>query len=62
LQFRGPDGDAKSGMMQMTPPLPAPEQNREKTSEATKIPEPAGEKPTAPQAGEVVSLDSFRKK
>jgi uncharacterized protein len=66
LQFRGPDGDAKSGTTtQMTPPLPAPEQNREKTSDVVpaKIPEPAAEKQgSAPQAGEVVSLDSFRKK
>ena len=65
LQFRGPEGDAKSGTTtQMTPPLPAPEQNREKASDVVpaKIPEPTAEKPGAPQAGEVVSLDSFRKK
>src|SRR5215831_12794818 len=65
LQFRGPEGDAKSGTTtQMTPPLPAPEQNREKTSDVVpaKTPEPAAEKSGAPQAGEVVSLDSFRKK
>jgi hypothetical protein len=64
LQFRGPEGDAKSGSPQMMPPTPAPEQNRERTSETapSKIAETAGEKPATPQAGEVVSLDSFRKK
>jgi hypothetical protein len=64
LQFRGPEGEARTGTAQMTPPLPAPEQNREKTSEPAtlKTLEPAGEKAPAPQAGEVVSLDSFRKK
>ena len=64
LQFRGNEGEAKSGAPQMMPPLPAAEQNREKTSEPAppKGVEPAVEKPAAPQAGEVVSLDSFRKK
>jgi hypothetical protein len=64
LQFRGPEGDAKTGSPQMMPPVPAPEQNREKTADTApaKIAETAGEKPHAPQAGEVVSLDSFRKK
>ena len=48
----------------MMPPVPAPEQNREKTTETApaKIAETAGEKPPVPQPGEVVSLDSFRKK
>src|SRR6185369_10159282 len=69
LQFRGPEGDAKPGPTPVMPPAPAAEQNREKTAEApTKLtPAPASaaapptdEKPAAP--GEVVSLDSFRKK
>ena len=67
LQFRGPEGDAKSGPTPVMPPAPAAEQNREKTAETpTKLtpapatPAPADEKPAAP--GEVVSLDSFRKK
>ena len=67
LQFRGPEGDAKSGSAMM-PPAPAAEQNREKTAETpTKLTPatapaatPGEEKPVAP--GEVVSLDSFRKK
>jgi len=48
----------------MMPPTPAPEQNREKTSDTapSKIAETAGEKPPVPQPCEVVSLDSFRKK
>ena len=64
LQFRGPEGDAKSGSPQMMPPVPAPEQNSEKTADTppAKIAETAGEPPPTPQAGEVVSLDSFRKK
>ena len=64
LQFRGQDGDLRPGTAQIQPPLPAPEQNREKTPELApaKPAEPAAEKPNAPQAGEVVSLDSFRKK
>jgi uncharacterized protein len=64
LQFRGPEGDAKSGSPQMMPPTPAPEQNHEKTADTapSKIAETAGEKPPVPQPGEVVSLDSFRKK
>ncbi len=62
LQFRGPEGDAKT--TPMLPPQPVPEQNREKPSEPSKI-TPAvtvTEKPAAAAPGEVVSLDSFRKK
>jgi hypothetical protein len=55
LQFRGTEGDTKPGAAPNMP-LPAPEQNREKGGTA---PEAPAEKP-AP--GEVVSLDSFRKK
>ena len=55
LQFRGTESDAKPGSAPRMP-APAPEQNREK----------GGEAPVAPTektaAGEVVSLDSFRKK
>ncbi len=57
LQFRGPEGEGKHpGTL---PPQPASEQGREKGGEAAK-PADAGEKPATP--GEVVSLDSFRKK
>jgi hypothetical protein len=62
LQFRGQEGESK-GANQPTPlPQPAAEQNREKPTEISAKPgaEAAGEKPAAP--GEVVSLDSFRKK
>jgi hypothetical protein len=64
LQFRGAEGDGRSGATQMLPPMPAPEQNREKTPEPSpaKGAETTGEKPSAAQPGEVVSLDSFRKK
>jgi hypothetical protein len=55
LQFRGAEGDAKTGAAPKMP-APAPEQSREKGGAA---PEAPAEKP-AP--GEVVSLDSFRKK
>jgi uncharacterized protein len=55
LQFRGSEGDAKPGAAPKMP-APAPEQNREKDGAA---PEAPAERP-AP--GEVVSLDSFRKK
>ena len=55
LQFRGAEGDAAPGVAPKMP-TPAPEQNREKGGA---VPEPPAEKP-AP--GEVVSLDSFRKK
>ncbi len=55
LQFRGSEGDAKPGAPAKMP-MPAAEQNREKGGE---IPEKPAEK-AAP--GEVVSLDSFRKK
>jgi hypothetical protein len=61
LQFRGPEGDVKPGMAPTMLPQPATEQNREKTSELTKHGEPPAEKPAA-APGEVVSLDSFRKK
>ncbi|MGH6827275.1 MAG: ClpXP protease specificity-enhancing factor SspB, partial [Rhizomicrobium sp.] len=57
LQFRGTEGDPKLGATSKLPPAPAPEQNREQDS-APK--DKASEKPAAP--GEVVSLDSFRKK
>jgi hypothetical protein len=59
LQFRGPEGDAKAGATAMLPPVAAAEQNKEKTDEPPG--EPAGEK-SAQAPGEVVSLDSFRKK
>jgi len=55
LQFRGSEGDAKPGAAPRMP-APAAEQNREKGAEAPAAP---AEK-AAP--GEVVSLDSFRKK
>ena len=55
LQFRGSEGDAKPGAAPKMP-APAAEQNRERGGE---IPEKPVEK-AAP--GEVVSLDSFRKK
>jgi hypothetical protein len=55
LQFRGAEGDAKPGVAPKMP-IPAPEQNRDKGGETPAAP---AEKP-AP--GEVVSLDSFRKK
>jgi hypothetical protein len=67
LQFRGPDGEMRGAQPQMVPPQPAPEQNRDKGGEPpaklSPAPPPAAapvEKPAAP--GEVVSLDSFRKK
>ncbi|HUO90851.1 MAG TPA: ClpXP protease specificity-enhancing factor SspB [Rhizomicrobium sp.] len=67
LQFRGPDGEAKGAAPQMLPPQPAPEQGRDKAEPPAKLTPaaapaavPAAEKPAAP--GEVVSLDSFRKK
>ncbi|HEX4302946.1 MAG TPA: ClpXP protease specificity-enhancing factor SspB [Rhizomicrobium sp.] len=61
LQFRGPEGDARQpGSAPTVLPQPATEQNREKTAEPAKASEPTPEKPAAP--GEVVSLDSFRKK
>lgn len=62
LQFRGPEGDAKATGPALLP-QPAPEQNREKPTELVVKPHDGGaqhEKPAAP--GEVVSLDSFRKK
>ena len=59
LQFRGAEGDIKSSAPTMLP-QPAAEQNREKTAETPK-PGDAPPKP-APAPGEVVSLDSFRKK
>jgi hypothetical protein len=64
LQFKGPEGEARSAATQMLPPVPAAEQNREKTADtpAAKAVEPAGERPSAPHPGEVVNLDSFRKK
>ena len=63
LQFRGQEGEAKSGMTGPTPlPQPVPEQTREKPPEVPKatVTETTPEKTPAP--GEVVSLDSFRKK
>ena len=60
LQFKGTEGEAKTGgLTQVSPPQSAPEQNQGEPEEAA--PEDgAAEKPAAP--GEVVSLDSFRKK
>jgi hypothetical protein len=66
LQFRGPDGELKGAQPAMLPPQPAAEQNRDKSEPPAKLPPApppapaAAEKPAAP--GEVVSLDSFRKK
>ncbi len=57
LQFRGTEGDPKLAATAKLPPTPASEQNREKDAETKDKP---AEKPAAP--GEVVSLDSFRKK
>ncbi len=60
LQFKGTEGEAKAvGPTQVSPPLPAPEQNHGEVDEPAPA-EEAAEKPAAP--GEVVSLDSFRKK
>ena len=60
LELKGVEGEAKTaGPTQVSPPLPAAEQNHAKADE----PEPAeapAEKPASP--AEVVSLDSFRKK
>ncbi|MBU6298672.1 MAG: hypothetical protein KJS68_10545, partial [Alphaproteobacteria bacterium] len=58
LQFKSVEGEAKgSGPAQVSPPLPAPEQNQSVPDEPQQA---APEKPSAP--AEVVSLDSFRKK
>ena len=60
LQFKGMEGEAKgAGPTQVSPPLPAAEQNHAEPDEPAP-PEEAVEKPAAP--AEVVSLDSFRKK
>ena len=59
LQFRGADGESKS-TSPTTLPQPAAEQNREKTADSPKPVEPTEKTAAAP--GEVVSLDSFRKK
>jgi hypothetical protein len=60
LQFKGMEGEAKAGgPTQVSPPQPAAEQNQAKTEDLAPA-DDAMEKPTAP--GEVVSLDSFRKK
>ena len=59
LQFRGAEGDAKTGVAPMLQPVAAAEQNKEKPPDAPA--EAGGEKP-AQAPGEVVSLDSFRKK
>jgi hypothetical protein len=69
LQFRGEQGGpAKPGapaQLVSTPPQPPPEPKDklrpEKVEKAVKAEVPQDEKP-APQPGEVVSLDSFRKK
>ena len=58
LQFRGTENDPKLGTPAKLPPAPAPEQNREKDAEPKD--KTASDKPATP--GEVVSLDSFRKK
>ena len=60
LQFRGPDAEGKATAPPTMLPQPAPEQNREKTADAPKPGDTAEKPPAAP--GEVVSLDSFRKK
>ncbi len=60
LQFRGQEGEAKGAGSPTVLPQPAAEQNREKMPEPSKQGEPS-EKPAA-APGEVVSLDSFRKK
>jgi hypothetical protein len=60
LQFKGMEGEAKAtGPTQVSPPLPAAEQNQAEPDEP-EPPEETAEKPAAP--AEVVSLDSFRKK
>jgi hypothetical protein len=59
LQFRGPEGETKSGPTPMMPPAAAIEQNKEKIADGESHP-PSEKAPAA--AGEVVSLDSFRKK
>jgi hypothetical protein len=60
LQFKGMEGEAKAaGPTQVSPPLPAAEQNQAEPEEPAPA-EEAAEKPAAP--AEVVSLDSFRKK
>jgi uncharacterized protein len=56
LQFRGTEAEAKPGAPAKLPPQPASEQGRDKDGQPDKAPE----KPVTP--GEVVSLDSFRKK
>lgn len=55
LQFRGAEGDAKTSAAPKMP-APAPEQGREKGGAAPEAPT------DKPAPGEVVSLDSFRKK
>ena len=60
LQFKGMEGEAKAaGPTQVSPPPSAPEQNLAEPEEAAPADE-AEEKPAVP--GEVVSLNSFRKK
>ena len=60
LEFKGVEGEARTGgPMQVSPPMPAPEQNQAKADEPAPMDE-AAEKPATP--AEVVSLDSFRKK
>jgi len=63
LQFRGQEGESKGGATGPTLlPQPAAEQTREKLPDMPKamVAETTPDKPPAP--GEVVSLDSFRKK
>ena len=60
LEFKDVEAETKAqGPTQVMPPLPAPEQNQDKTDEPAPV-DAVPEKPAAP--GEVVSLDSFRKK
>ena len=60
LQFKGAEGDAKAGATStLLQPQAASEQNQTKSDESEPA-ETVPEKPSAP--GEVVSLDSFRKK
>jgi hypothetical protein len=59
LQFKGAE-DAKTASGPMIAPIAAPEQSKEAEAPEPEPAEPQGEKPGP--AGEVVSLDAFRKK
>ncbi len=60
LEFKGAEGEAKQGPTAVLPPQPATEQNQDKSEEPTSAEAAPEKQPAAP--GEVVSLDSFRKK